>query len=166
MDTWKRTDRKKLRVVFTYKIQVPKTKVCEITHFLLLTSVALNRGKSCRYWMKSYMVTLLRNYGEHTGEPMHWTDWCTNLICNHQFVHRNYKLYYTSVSIRNKTRTHSITDRGLCTLHSVRCTSAHTATKRNDRTSRSSEQFFCFVFGMSQVQTSARRLTIRVFFVV
>jgi len=92
---------------------------------------------------------------------MHRQDWCTNLICNHQFVPRNYKVYCTPMSIRNQTLPHSIIDRALWTLQSVRCTSAHAWTKRNNRTSRSSEQLFCFVLGMSQVQTSAKRMTIR-----
>jgi hypothetical protein len=92
---------------------------------------------------------------------MHRQDWCTNLICNHQFVPRNYKVYCTSMSIRNKTWPHSIIDRVLWTLQSVRCTSAHAATKRNNRTLRSSEQLFCFVLGMTQVQTSAKRMTTR-----
>jgi len=117
---------------------------------------------------------------------MYRQDWCTNLICNHQFVPRNYKVYCTSMSIRNQTWIHSIIiecgrathapqcSQGavdynrprLVTLQSVRCTSAHAGTKRNNRTSRSSEQLFCFILGMSQVQTSARRMTIPVYFVV
>ena len=97
---------------------------------------------------------------------MHTKDWCTNLFCNLQFVPKNYKVYCTSMSIRNKTWTHWIIDRGLCTFQRVRCTSAHAGTKRNYRTLRSSEQLLCFVFGMSQVQISARRLAIRISFVV
>jgi hypothetical protein len=78
------------------------------------------------------------------GSFMHRQDWCTNLICNHQFVPRNYKVYCTSMSISNQTWPHSIIDRDLCTSQSVRCTSAHAGTKRNNRTLRSSEQLFCF----------------------
>jgi hypothetical protein len=52
-------------------------------------------------------------------------DWCTNLICNHQFVPRNYKVYCASISISNQTWPHSIIDRAFCTLQSVHCTSSH-----------------------------------------